>query len=411
MGGGEKVSVSGDGSVEIHDRKTRGTLSKAQGDYHLVQAGGPVVMLARDVDGERPSVLMAGELGSRTAAIEIVSLIAQSTWRGELTLQEPGARRGLIFDQGVLQVTHSNAPGERLGEIMLAFGVLSQTQLEQCLADRSGKRFGEVAIALGFVTQEGVFDQLVRQARRVFEAAVLMEQGTYAFVVHDAGTAIDAPITVHLPVQGLLLDSMQRVDEMAVFRKRIPDGEVRPLSRAGVERVTLPENLLPVAALSDGKRTILDIAQQLSLDEFETTKAVAQLLQIGYLDLQVPEVRDDAPRQLIEGFSEALVEISQAVAAETTGDARGWSLREAVTGGPLLDFFSDGMRPDGGLDADALLASVERLGMEDPLATLRQALHQLMSFAMFAAGPQLSRQNEKLLRTSLQDRERRLRQL
>lgn len=404
------VSVASDGSVEVNERRARVTLSKAQGDYHLLQAGGPVVMLARDRDGERPSVLMAGELGNRTAAIEIVSMIAQSSWRGELTLQEGAASRSLVFDKGVLQVTYSNAPGERLGEVMVAFGVLTDEQLEQCLADRSGKRFGEVAISLGFVSQEGVFDQLVRQAQRVFEAAVLVERGTYAFVLHDADAAIDAPITVHLPVQGLLLDSMQRVDEMAIFRKRISDGKVRPLARGGVERVTLPENLLPIAALSDGTRTILDIAQQLSLDEFEATKAVAQLLQIGYLDLQTPVVDNDGPRRLIEHFSIVLVEIARAVAAESTAEARSWTLRDAITGGPLLDFFSDAMRADGGLDADILLASVKQLGMEDPLGTLRQALHQLTSFAMFAASPQLSRQNEKLLRATLRDHERELRQ-
>lgn len=394
--------VSLDGTIEATDPKTSSALARACGHYHLVQAGGPVVMLSREDSGGRPGVLMAGELLTSTTAIEIVGLISQSGWRGELSLEGHDVKRGLVFDQGVLKVTHSTAPGERLGEVMVAFGALTPAQLQQILDDDSGRRFGEVAIARGFVSRDNVFDQLVRQARRVFEGAVLMEAGNYAFVLHDAETTIDAPITVHLPVQGLLMDSMQRVDEMAVFRQKIPDGNARPRPRHVSARLTLPDSLHPVAALSDGEHSVLEIAEQLNLDEFETTKAIAKLIQIGFVDVEPAPLKDDRVRWLIERFSEVLREITTAVAADGAPE---WRLVEAITGGPLLDFFSDAIGDDGVLDTDVVLAAIAKVGMENPYEVLQQALHDLASFAMFAAGPLLTRQNEQKLRESLRKKE------
>jgi len=229
---------------------------------------------------------------------------------------------------------------------------------------------------------------------------LLVTSGHYVFTqALEEGEAPLAPL--HLPLQAMLLESTQRIDEMAHFRERIPNGELRPLLTGAAARVTIGESLRPVAALADGKHSILEIGHTLRLDEFETTKKVMQLLQIGCVELHEQKaLTRDGVDSIVKLLNETLREIRDTV--ERHSGPSGvkqmlWTLQAWMRDTEISGYFESGIKLDSDISSEATRRKLEALGLERPLEALHGAAHELVSFAMLCASPTLPRQAERAL--------------
>lgn len=398
-----EVVVRADGSIVAAGASATEMLSERAGRYRLVE-GPPGLLLLERIEGEgeqRSRVLASGEIVAKTTVLDMVSFVGSNGWRGELTVLDGTYTRRLAMDQGALKAAFSDAPSERLGEVMVSLGVITPDQLARCvLGGSAGRRFGEIAVEEGFIDQKQLFEMLQAQAQRTFMAALLVHGGHYTFTLQSEDT--EAPtMTLHLPVQHLLMESVQRIDEMAYFRERIPSGDVRPVMTENAMRTTLRESLRPIAMLVDGSRSILDIGRELRLDEFEVTKHVMQLLQLGCVEVkEQPKLTRENVDRIVKQLNEILREVRDT--AERHGGAKGakqvlWTLQTWVMESEIKTFFGNTTRLDGDISVDATLRQLQAARLEQPLEELHRAAHELVSFAMFCASPTLPREAERAL--------------
>ena len=399
-----ELAIREDGTLAATSDAGRELLASHAGRYR-VSPGAPGTLLLERVDAggeKRARVLAMGEIVGKATVLELISMIMHNGWRGELSVFGAQHARRLTFDQGALKAAHSDVPSERLGEVMVSLAVITADQLARCVLGASPqRRFGEIVIEAGLIDQKQLFEMLQEQAERIFQAALLVTAGHYLFAL-PADDEGDAPVTtLHLPVQALLMQSVQRIDEMAHFRERIPSGELRPVLTDGATRVTLGESLRPVAGLVDGKHSILDIGRELRLDEFEVTKRVMQLLQIGCVELKEQEqVSRERVERLVKQLNELLREIRDTV--ERHGGAKGkrqmlWTLQAWVRDTPISAYFDASLRLEGDVAAEITFQKLQALQIERPLEALHGAAHELASFAMFCATPSLPREAERAL--------------
>jgi hypothetical protein len=306
-----------------------------------------------------------------------------------------------MFDQGALKSAHSNVPSERLGEVMVSLGAITADDLARCVLGASPKRrLGEIAVEQGLVDRKRLFQLLQAQAERIFQGALLIDNGHYVFTMLADDT--EAPTTtLHLPVQALLMESVQRIDEMAHFRERIPSSDLHPVMTKAAARITMGESLRPVAVLADGHHSIVEIGHQLRLDEFEVTKKVMQLLQIGCIELkEKPALGGDGVERIVKQLNEMLREIRDTV--ERHAGSKGtkqmlWTLQAWVRDTEISAFFGGAIKLDGDIAADATLRQLKNLNVDQPLEAMHRAAHELVSFAMFCASPSLPREAERAL--------------
>jgi hypothetical protein len=351
--------------------------------------------------GKRARVLMSGEIVAKTTVLEMIGSIANNGWRGELSVLDGQHVRRMTFDQGALKSAFSDAPSERLGEVMVAMGLLTPDQLARLLfGGGGGRRIGELAIEQGFCDQKQIFDMLHAQAQRIFSSALLVSSGLFTFTLPADDT--DAPAsTLHIPVQGMLLESVQRIDEMAYFRERIPNGNLRPVPTEAATRGTISESLRPVALLVDGKRSILDIGRELRLDEFAITKSIMQLLQIGWVEVKAqPAFTRDSVDRIVRQLNEILREVRDTVDRHvgTKGSRQMlWTLQTWLRESEAARYFGPSVRLDADLSAEAIFTLIDRMSVERPLEDLHRAAHELVSFAMFCSSPSLPREAERAL--------------
>lgn len=385
----ERVYIDSQGGVRAADESTIKRLAVVAGEYELIVEVPGLVLLAGSGDAKRRGsrVLMAGEIISRMTVMEVCNIIATTNWRGNLHVLGGGAHRILSFDQGALKHAFSNSPDDRLGEIIYRAGVLSREALDGILQGQSmaSPRLGETLIQRGILEAPQLFQLLQRQAEHIFFAALVVSEGQYAFLAPTEDQT-PPPHTLHVPVQTLLMQGVQRIDEMALFRDLIPSNQLCPQKIEGANARELDETSKRLLELSNGQRTILELGILTGLDEFATTKAIYHLRQQGLVSLQSgPSIDPARVRGLVESFNEVLEDIFVAVAtyggiAQTRDALESW-----IHGSGYAPFLGDGVDELGQIDPDVVIRAVSAVRYDQPLAALHQALHELAAFALFSA--------------------------
>lgn len=408
------VIIGADGSVRVAGRAADRRLRDRAGRYRLVTDAPGLLILREELDGERASsgtrVAMAGELLSRTSVLEVVNIIATLGWRGELHIFDGQSHRTLAVHQGAVKYALSDHPDDRLGQVMYRHGVLSRAELDELLRDVGPeKRLGQLVLERGVLTQEQLFGQLQRQIEQIFFSALLTRGGQYVFSVPDDSQ--EPPVhTVHLPIQALLMEGVQRIDEMALFRERIPSDDLCPVVQPKATRLSLDENAQLVITYADGLRTIEEISRESGLGLFMTIKALYGMLQQGGVLLRRPVALDaEAVKRLVRSFNEILRDVFMAVATYGGIDQTRSTLEAWIHGSGYAPIFGEKIEEDGSIRADIVVDALGRTQAENPMEGLQQALHELAAFALFAATTALPREQELALSRDVNSRLKRIR--
>lgn len=388
-----RVDVTG--TVHPVGRAASQELRARAGEWHLAPSTASVLMMRRPDRPGNAVLRVAGEVRTPGALCDIVALIAQSNWQGELVSIEEKRMRSLFFDNGNVIGAHTNVPEERLGETLYRFGVVTREQLEKVIASSStsGKRFGELAIELDFVSPEELYPMMARQVEEVFYAAIHISDGMFYFFDKFDEKALGRRHNLNAGM--LLMEGARRMDELKFFRERIPNENYVPVPKDTVKKV--PEPLAAVYAECDGKRTIAQIGRRTGQLEFEVTKIVYQLVSGGFLTVAAP--RPQGAEAIMEGFNPALIEIHSRCDQGGKGAELRDGLARFATGGGVYDplFQGAGPLPDGTFRPDRVERNLAALAGEDPDAWLIQLMHDYIGFALFQAGSLLPRDQESKL--------------
>ena len=406
------VVIGPDGTVQVAGRGAERRLRDRAGRYQLVvDAPGLVILKEENVvalHGTR--VAMAGELINKTSVLEVLNIVASANWRGELHVFEDEFHRVLAVDRGALKYAHSDHPEDRLGQVLYRNGSITRTQLDTLLREVGPeKRLGQLLLDKGILTQEQLFGQLQKQVEHIFHAALLAPGGHYVFAVPDDSAEPPAH-TVHLTVQALLMEGVQRIDEMALFRERIPSDDVCPVAQPKVTSMTLDENAQLILAYADGQRTIEDISRETGLGDFMTVKAIYGMMQQGGIVLKPKrQVDSQAVKLLVRNFNDVLRDIFMAVATYGGIDQTRSTLEAWVQGSGYGPIFGEHVEEDGSIPLGPVVDAMSRVEAENPMEALHQALHELAAFALFAATTTLPRDQELALSRDVNTRLKRIR--
>jgi hypothetical protein len=391
----ELVRIDGTGTAHPVGRTASQRMRAREGAFRLMPAPAHLVVMryvgedGRRDDADGPVFRLAGEITSDGALCDIVALVGQAGWGGELVVLDGAASRSIFFEAGNVIGASSTSPGERIGEVLYKYGALTAHQVGEVVAASSADaRFGEVAVRLGFLTNERLFQLISMQAQEILFAVLRVGDGMFYFLETYDATRLAARLS--LGVNGLLMEGVRRMDEMRFFRQRIPSEEHVPERVAG--RGEPAAELAAVLAAVDGARSVTEIGRIASLGEFEVTQAIFQLVQSGHVVVHAP--RPTGPAAIAAIFNQIMATLLAELDTGGTGDAVREQLASFATSGgmyvPLFD--KAGPARDGTVDADRLAENAVRLvGAEQTDASLAQWLHEYASFALFLAEPHLRR--------------------
>ncbi|MFK7990233.1 MAG: DUF4388 domain-containing protein [Sandaracinaceae bacterium] len=405
------VVIDQDGSVRVAGRAAERRLRDRAGRYRLVvDTPGMVVLRHEETVGDEVTrIAMAGELLTRTSVLEIVNIVANANWRGVLHVFDGECHRVLAVDQGAIKYALSDHPDDRLGQVMYGHGLLTRAELDRLLMEVGPeKRLGQLVLDQNVLTQEELYGQLQKQVEQIVFSTLLTREGHYIFTTPEE----EAPPhhTVHLPINALLMEGVQRIDEMALFRERIPHDDLCPIAQPKATSLTLDENANVILAYADGVRTIEDISRETGLGQFKTVKSIYGLVQQGGVLLKPKRTIDArAVKKLVIQFNDVLRDIFMAVATYGGIDQTRSTLETWIAGSGYDTVFGDTLYEDGSLPAAEVAQAMQSVDADNPMEALHQALHELAAFALFAATTTLPRDQELSLSRDVNARLKRIR--
>lgn len=427
----------------------RGLLAPAEGQgspltgrsgYFRLQATSPdwILMLRSPAQGglqeNKPRVVLAGDCGAFHLA-DLIAFLGQSRWSGVLRVTAPSGERSLLLKDGDVRSAASDSSGDRIGEVMVRMGYVTRAALEKVLAEAPPSRIGKALVERGLLKAHDLYKCLNEQISEIFHGIMLSKEGAFALIDQE----IDEKALTHnlsLSMNGLLMDSIRKIDELAQFRKRIPHGRMYVLPKRPPDEKLEPEEEA-VFAHVDGQRSVIEVGQLARFSEFDATRIVHRLMEMGLVKVSeaatttpapvsssssvhavAPPPRKTAPpaptkqvtitvEQVVSVFNTIFKEVRDEVAARGTLEPFLISANLALKGNgvstsPVLNgltFSDDGLLPEPELIGRYQALTAEGSMGAEPIASLKQALSDVMFFLLFQAGELLeSAADEELAR-------------
>jgi tetratricopeptide (TPR) repeat protein len=177
---------------------------------------------------------------------------------------------------------------DRLGDILVKDGRISQAQLEGAIEEQGrerDKRLGEILVGQGVVSQ----DDLERYMRIQIEEAVyfLFTWTSGNFNFESGVQPEEQDFLVAISPESLLLEGARRVDEWSLIEKKIPSFDlIFEVDSGKVDDkgdLELTEHQEQVLALLDGKRDVSQVVEETALGEFDVGKALYGLITAGFV--------------------------------------------------------------------------------------------------------------------------------
>jgi tetratricopeptide (TPR) repeat protein len=217
---------------------------------------------------------------------DVLQLLSMGKKTGCLAVTHRNNFGYIYFDKGLISYASIVNRRDRIGDILMKAGVITQTQLDAAInaqALHRDKRIGDLLVAQGAVKREQLHAQIRVQIEEAVYYLFTWTQGTFNFESDVRPEEQDFLVSIN--PESLLLEGARRVDEWSLIEKKIPtldlvfDLDVTKLRESGV---TIEEDQNKIAQLLDGRRDVAAIIEESGLGEFEVGKAIYGLLTAGF---------------------------------------------------------------------------------------------------------------------------------
>jgi len=222
---------------------------------------------------------------------EILQLIAVQQKSGVLKLTAGSEVAVIFFEGGRVVSTRDRRRNARdpLKTFLVQTGYITAAQLKQIetIESESRRELTDILLTGNYVPGDQLASALEKQIQDTFHQLLTWKQGTYHFS-GDAKTVPKFAVNVRLNTEGLLMESMRRLDEAARYKEVLssPAMVLRPKALAVPPKEMTAEERR-VLPLVDGLRPLRDIVAQSKLVEFEVYEAAHHLLDLGIVEISL----------------------------------------------------------------------------------------------------------------------------
>ena len=240
---------------------------------------------------------------------DILQLIYVQKKTGTLKMKNASSESKVLFEHGlIVTADSSNLEGvNKIGEILLRSGRISQDQLKYALATQrqTNKKVGVVLVEMGAIAKEYLMKALGLHVKEAVFSLFRWKEGHYSFEPSDISYERDygSPINTEF----LIMEWVRRIDEWPYIEKKIPNlgfvferikentDQVRVVSseeesQDGMfgesrkeEGIQITQEEMIVYDLIDGQQDVRQLIEVANLGEFETCKALSNLLTAGLI--------------------------------------------------------------------------------------------------------------------------------
>jgi tetratricopeptide (TPR) repeat protein len=216
---------------------------------------------------------------------DVVQMLHLGRRTGRLVLADRHRHASVFFEDGWITYASIVNRRDRLGEMLVKSGHVTQAQLEEVLAIQAAepsRRVGELLVAGGVVSPDTLNRFLRIHVEEALYAILTWSNGTFTF---EADVRLEAEETPQrFSPDAVLLEGARRIDEWSLIEHRIPSFDLVFALETGVgslEGLTLTEAQQRVLPLLDGHRDVRAVIDESALSDFTACQALYGLVTAG----------------------------------------------------------------------------------------------------------------------------------
>lgn len=263
---------------------------------------------------------------------DIFQLIYVQKKTGTLKMKNASREAKVLFENGlIVTADSSNLEGmNKIGEVLLRSGHISQDQLKNALITQrqTNEKVGVILVETGAVAKEDLMKALGLHVKEAVFSLFQWKEGRYSFEPSDISYQRDywSPINTEF----LIMEGVRRIDEWPYIEKKVPNldlvferikentDQVRVAKSEEEsldemfgeskkeEGVQITQEEMTVYKLIDGQQDVRQLIEVASLGEFETCKALSNLLTAGLIVQKSSVVPQKAEAKKVGGARRVL---------------------------------------------------------------------------------------------------------
>jgi hypothetical protein len=227
-----------------------------------------------------------GALGDFHLADILIGL-QRSVKSGTLHFKHGAIHKRVFFLEGDMIFAASNQIEDRMGEFLMAEGILNREQFDNATEHllRTKRRLGAVLVELGYIDLKTLYWGVKKQVENVILTLFDFEEGNIYFAEDELPTK--EVITLKLSAANLVTRGIKRIMNVSRIKDRCPSSETvlefssDPLNL--FQDLELDAQDKKVLALVDGHRTFREIVEAAGDDILGSMKSIIALIQTRVL--------------------------------------------------------------------------------------------------------------------------------
>ncbi|MCI0412432.1 DUF4388 domain-containing protein [bacterium] len=346
---------------------------------------------------------------------DILEFVRSSRKTGILTFRQDRIRKSLHIKEGNVIFASSNLPEERLGDLLLSWGMIDKEHFQQSAALLTlKKRQGRILVEMGAITPKQLWESVQKQIRHIVYSLFNWHDGVFYFAEGDLPTHEN--ITADVNITDLVVEGIRRIKNVDDLQNKFPSRKVVlvQIDSSRSEQIALESFEKHVLELVDGKRTFQEICRDSEIGDLETIRVLYMLLSIGYISVQssrmneTPEQRE-LSREEASGiignynrmYSYLYRYMMREVGPITEHVLNKYLMEIRESNSSILKNVS--MRKDGTLDGGAIQGNLEWFRGDNKKDVLISSLNEFLYSSILAVKRTLGPEHESRVIETLKD--------
>ena len=232
---------------------------------------------------------------------DLLQFLAAGRKSGTLKFDLGKITKQVYFRNGLIVGSKSNDPREYLGQVLLHYGKVNDSQLKAAreLQRTSGAKLGEVLVEQGYLTENEVLDILKTRTLDAIYDLFVWTDGDFEF--YDEEVLPDDLLLIEVEPTTVIMEGIYRLDELARYRTLIPsDRSIVELNPGKTSSLRQGQDFRQVLHFVEKRMSVAEICYHMHASAFHVYGQLYTLVSEG-----VARVAGELP----EGSTPPVVEI------------------------------------------------------------------------------------------------------
>ena len=220
---------------------------------------------------------------STMSVSDLLQFLAVGRKTGTLAFSHGKVVKGIYFENGVIVGSTTNDPREYLGQVLIHYGKITEAQLQSAMeAQRTsrGGRLGQILVAQGVLQEVDIVEVLETRTLEIIYDLFLWKEAHFEFCVEDPLPADFTRVAVD-PTR-VIMEGIYRADELGRYRTVIPsERAVMELGAGWTSSLGIGKDTRQLLYFLEKRMTVAEICYNMHASSFAVYGQLFDLVNKG----------------------------------------------------------------------------------------------------------------------------------